>query len=70
MRVKQLAQLQSDVDSALGRFMTECVRQAAKVAPELSEEWMRRAGLVEETREWMRRDCVRWIEEDSNADGG
>jgi hypothetical protein len=67
--VERLTQLRADVDSALGRFLTECVRQSTHVAPELADEWLRRAGLVEELRDWALKDIDRWITEKCEEDG-
>ena len=59
--MERLAQLRADLDSALGRLMTECVRQSLNVAPEVADEWLRRAGLVEELRAWALRDVDQWM---------
>lgn len=63
--IERLSQLRADLDSALGRLLTECVRQSTKVAPDVADEWMRRAGLVEELRAWALQDIGRWITEAS-----
>lgn len=59
--MERLAQLRADLDSALGRFMTECVHQSILVPKDVADEWMRRAGLVEDLREWALRDVDRWM---------
>ena len=61
--IERLSQLRVDLDSALGRMLTECVRQSTTVTPDVADEWMRRAGLIEELREWALRDIDRWITE-------
>lgn len=61
--VERLSQLRSDLDSAFGRYITECLRQTAKLAPELHDEWLRRVEIAEDRRTWMLRDCDRWITE-------
>lgn len=61
--IERLSQLRADLDSALGRLLTECVRQSTKVPPAVADEWMRRAGLVEELRGWALQDIDRWITE-------
>lgn len=68
--IERLTQLRADVDSALGRLMTEDVRQSINVAPEVADEWLRRAGLVEEMRTWALRDIDRWITERCGETGG
>lgn len=67
--IERLNQLRADVDSGLGRFMTECLRKAYSVDPELADEWLRRAGLVEELREWALRDIDQWITEKCKKGG-
>jgi hypothetical protein len=65
--IERLTQLRADLDSSLGRMHGECVRRAVAVAPDVAEEWMRRAGLIEELREWTLRDIERWIVERSKG---
>ena len=61
--IERLSQLRSDLDSAFGRFMTECIRQTTVIPAEQQQEWLNRVELVEQAREWMLRDCDRWINE-------
>lgn len=52
-----------DLDSATARFMTQCLRVSNEVPQDFQDEWLRRAGLVEEFRDWTLRDCKRFIDD-------
>jgi hypothetical protein len=60
--VERLAQLQLDVDSATERLIKQCVRVSNEVPEAQRDEWLRRAGLADEFRDWALRDCKRFIE--------
>lgn len=59
--IERLTQLRLDVDSAMGRLMTECVRRSTQVDAEQAGEWLRRAGLVDELRSWALHDIDGWL---------
>lgn len=67
--IERYTQLRADVDSAWGRYITECLRMAAvRGAAEDQAEWMRKADVAENQRAWMLRDCDMWLNGVASAD--
>lgn len=66
--LERLSQLRADIDSAWGRYITECLKVAVTALAEDQAEWMRRAEQGEERRVWMLRDCDMWLNKVANAD--
>jgi hypothetical protein len=59
------------VDSAWGRYITECLRMGLVKAPaDTQAEWMRRAEQAEWQRAQMLKDCDEWLTGVANANGG
>lgn len=68
--IERLTQLRADIDSAWGRYITECLRMGLVKAPADDQaEWMRKAEQAESQRAWMLRDCDRWLTRVANVDG-
>jgi hypothetical protein len=69
--IERLMQLRADIDSAWGRYITECLRMGLVKAPaDTQAEWMRRTEQAETQRECMLRDCDTWLTGAANANGG
>ena len=60
--VERLTQLRADVESAVNRYITECLREALARNDSDEERWMRAAGNAEALRDAMLMDVDRWIE--------
>lgn len=69
--IERLNQLRADIDSAWGRYITECLRMALVKAPAETEiEWMRRVEQAERQRAGMLTDCDGWLRTAANANDG
>jgi hypothetical protein len=60
--LERLTQLRADVESACERYMTECIRAAAKVSDYDAQMWMQKASNIEQARNNLVRDIDQWIE--------
>lgn len=69
--VERYTQLRADIDSAWGRYITECLRMALVKAPaDTQAEWMRAAEVAETQRAAMLQACDKWLTGVASANGG
>lgn len=61
--IERLSQLQADLESVTERIIKQYVRVSNEVPVAQRDEWLRRAGLADEFRDWALRDCKRFIEQ-------
>ena len=67
--IERYTQLRADIDSTWGRYITECLRMGLVNAPaETQAEWLRRVEQAEAQRDWMLKDCDKWLTGVASAD--